>query len=188
MAIIKCKECGKEISDKAKKCPNCGYDFEKIKNAKDSKKKKIIIALCILLVVFSIPIISIIIIEIKEKKYELSDGNAYEIYKILEKHQSDFKDPSSVIVEKASTCNEIWDVEIKAKNSYGNYTSAKYLIVSDLFLDMDKFDEYCDTNEKRIKAINFLLEQKQCIEDGKSIYINEKDINAINERLKRNYK
>ncbi|MCI2068580.1 MAG: zinc ribbon domain-containing protein [Bacilli bacterium] len=25
MAIIKCPECGKEISDKAKACPNCGY-------------------------------------------------------------------------------------------------------------------------------------------------------------------
>lgn len=24
MALIKCKECGKEISDKASKCPNCG--------------------------------------------------------------------------------------------------------------------------------------------------------------------
>lgn len=23
--LIKCKECGKEISDKAEKCPNCGY-------------------------------------------------------------------------------------------------------------------------------------------------------------------
>lgn len=25
MALIKCVECGKEISDKAKTCPNCGY-------------------------------------------------------------------------------------------------------------------------------------------------------------------
>lgn len=25
MALIKCKECGKEISNKADKCPNCGY-------------------------------------------------------------------------------------------------------------------------------------------------------------------
>lgn len=25
MALIKCKECGKEISDKAKNCPYCGY-------------------------------------------------------------------------------------------------------------------------------------------------------------------
>ena len=24
MALIKCNECGKEISDKAKVCPNCG--------------------------------------------------------------------------------------------------------------------------------------------------------------------
>lgn len=29
MALIKCSECGKEISDKAKICPNCGVDFKK---------------------------------------------------------------------------------------------------------------------------------------------------------------
>lgn len=31
MALIKCPECGKEISDTAKSCPNCGY---KIHNKK----------------------------------------------------------------------------------------------------------------------------------------------------------
>ena len=25
MALIKCPECGKEISDKAESCPHCGY-------------------------------------------------------------------------------------------------------------------------------------------------------------------
>lgn len=25
MALIKCPECGKEISDQATSCPNCGY-------------------------------------------------------------------------------------------------------------------------------------------------------------------
>lgn len=30
MALIKCCECGKEISDKASACPNCGYPVEKI--------------------------------------------------------------------------------------------------------------------------------------------------------------
>jgi|GEM_PF-2598616 len=29
MSIIKCKECGKEISSKAKICPNCGAPFKK---------------------------------------------------------------------------------------------------------------------------------------------------------------
>lgn len=27
MALIKCPECNKEISDTAKKCPNCGYNL-----------------------------------------------------------------------------------------------------------------------------------------------------------------
>lgn len=28
MALIKCPECGKEVSDKAYNCPNCGYPFD----------------------------------------------------------------------------------------------------------------------------------------------------------------
>ena len=31
MALIKCPECGKEISDKAKACPECGYKMKKSK-------------------------------------------------------------------------------------------------------------------------------------------------------------
>ena len=31
MAIIKCPECGREISDSANQCPNCGYDLRKQK-------------------------------------------------------------------------------------------------------------------------------------------------------------
>lgn len=29
MSLIKCKECGKEISDTAKKCPNCGFEIKR---------------------------------------------------------------------------------------------------------------------------------------------------------------
>lgn len=39
MALIKCKECGKEISDKAKTCPNCGCPIFK-EVVKKIKKKK----------------------------------------------------------------------------------------------------------------------------------------------------
>lgn len=31
MALIKCPECGKEISDKAKACPECGYKRRKVR-------------------------------------------------------------------------------------------------------------------------------------------------------------
>lgn len=34
MSMINCPECGKEISDKAKACPNCGYSFEETKFCK----------------------------------------------------------------------------------------------------------------------------------------------------------
>lgn len=34
MALIKCPECGKEISDKAKACPNCGFCTEYEKESK----------------------------------------------------------------------------------------------------------------------------------------------------------
>ncbi|MGN0366749.1 MAG: hypothetical protein ACI4E5_12535 [Suilimivivens sp.] len=49
MALIKCSECGKEISDKAENCPNCGCPVQNnvtenstdIKNEQKSKKGKV---------------------------------------------------------------------------------------------------------------------------------------------------
>ena len=41
MALIKCSECGCEVSDKATACPNCGCPIEKtITTKKDEKSKK----------------------------------------------------------------------------------------------------------------------------------------------------
>ena len=34
LALIKCPECGKEISDNATNCPNCGYSFKNSKFCK----------------------------------------------------------------------------------------------------------------------------------------------------------
>lgn len=34
MSLINCPECGKEISDKAGKCPNCGYPIQRINHCK----------------------------------------------------------------------------------------------------------------------------------------------------------
>ena len=35
MALIKCPECGKEVSDEANCCPNCGYVLKKAKNVNE---------------------------------------------------------------------------------------------------------------------------------------------------------
>lgn len=60
MALIKCPECGKEISDAAKSCPNCGY---KIRNKININNKKILIIpvgviiliLCVAFIISSSP-------------------------------------------------------------------------------------------------------------------------------------
>ena len=39
MALIKCEDCGKEFSDKASACPNCGCPY---KNKKTEEEKEII--------------------------------------------------------------------------------------------------------------------------------------------------
>jgi flagellar basal body-associated protein FliL len=49
MALIKCSECGKEISDKAKMCVNCGNPIKKEKT-KRPKKKNILIVIIILVI------------------------------------------------------------------------------------------------------------------------------------------
>ncbi|OGY35235.1 MAG: hypothetical protein A3D99_01010 [Candidatus Andersenbacteria bacterium RIFCSPHIGHO2_12_FULL_45_11] len=40
MALIKCPECKKEISDKAGACPSCGYSVKAITVEQTSKKYK----------------------------------------------------------------------------------------------------------------------------------------------------
>ena len=87
------------------------------------------------------------------KKEELSNSSAYEILDILEKHQSDFKDPSSLILEKAFVCNDIWDIEIRAKNSYGDYTKSHYLIANDMFIDYDEIDDNAETTGEILDAL-----------------------------------
>jgi len=54
MAIIKCKECGKDVSDRATVCPHCGYVFaseeEKAKKAAMGTAARICLA-CVILIV-----------------------------------------------------------------------------------------------------------------------------------------
>lgn len=40
MSLIYCKECGKQISDKAEKCPNCGCPLNELESNSFSNKKE----------------------------------------------------------------------------------------------------------------------------------------------------
>ena len=66
--LIKCKECGKEIENNEKKCPNCGYPIKSIRNT------KIIIVIFVLVLL----LISILIINIQSKTRKNDNiGNIY---------------------------------------------------------------------------------------------------------------
>lgn len=54
MALIKCPECGKEISDTAKSCTNCGYRLKKLDIAKHRIISTYILIIGILLFVCTI--------------------------------------------------------------------------------------------------------------------------------------
>ena len=72
MALINCPECGREISDTVKQCPNCGFIL-KVKK-KRSKMSKIIASVIILIVIAGIA--SFIVIQaIKKQQEELATIN-----------------------------------------------------------------------------------------------------------------
>ena len=55
MALIKCKECGKEISDQATNCPNCGCPINDDTITKEVKaSKKVAIFIIVILVIVCI--------------------------------------------------------------------------------------------------------------------------------------
>ena len=58
MALVKCPECGHEISDTVKQCPNCVY---KIKGKKSINKKMVIIPIVIVLLICIVAIIKIVV-------------------------------------------------------------------------------------------------------------------------------
>jgi DNA-directed RNA polymerase subunit RPC12/RpoP len=52
MALINCKECSKQVSDKADKCPNCGFNIIKDKNTQAASKGCAYIFLGIAAIIF----------------------------------------------------------------------------------------------------------------------------------------
>ena len=52
MALIKCKECGRKISNKAKKCPHCGVTL--IEKEKTNKNLKIILIATLIIIIVGV--------------------------------------------------------------------------------------------------------------------------------------
>ena len=103
MALIKCPECGKKISENAESCPNCGEPTYK-KMTKDISKinKKLVIT--IILVIFLIGIVSLFV-------FNKNKNISYISYKDYEKLYSN-KSTAIVVVmmEKSKYCTQYKEV------------------------------------------------------------------------------
>ena len=116
MALIKCPECGRDVSDSAITCPNCGYPLKqdqtekktelKIKNSFDSrivkkprkdKNKKIIVPGLILLVII---IIIGIVFKIKERNEKIVTAT-----KNIETELSKISDLKGEVYYYVKACN-----------------------------------------------------------------------------------
>ena len=54
MALIKCSECGEEVSEDATSCPKCGHPVKAVTIEKTGKKWKRLILIAVLMFIFGI--------------------------------------------------------------------------------------------------------------------------------------
>lgn len=131
MALVKCSECGKEISDTIKKCPNCGY-----KNKKKLNKKKIIIICIISLVLLIGGCVSIIAIK---------NNNTKQQEKLVQEYDS-------LIVETGA---KIYVNGVLAQYYSGGIVGAWYDCIKDRYCKdfNNSIKNYINQNEKGLTTL-----------------------------------
>lgn len=144
MALIKCKECGKEISDKATTCPGCGAKTEMAINNNNNNNKNIIIAISIIVIIATIGITTYFI-RTSNSLYKYSR----ETIEILEQYQNadlTNKEASRKIKNLHDVINsKSRNEELTKSISLGKLASELYLIsieLEDNKLSNSKIDEY----------------------------------------------
>ena len=116
MTLIKCPECGKEISDKAKKCPHCGIkckneneiktrnEFDKIKKSNNYSIVVVISNVCPYSEIFK-PILEDVVQEYNVNIYYLNiDSN---FYNSVDLDTSVYGTPTTIIYKNDKVINNI---------------------------------------------------------------------------------
>ena len=108
MALIKCPECQKEISDQSKACPNCGYRLNSMSTERKSEIRKIVISVIIIIAT----IILMIVI------YDACTVSTDELMEDLRKSKQELKDIQDEIddLEEQKRWND-WLIEYYEKNN-----------------------------------------------------------------------
>ncbi len=190
MALIKCFECGKEVSDTSKKCIHCGAKIKKNKEVKKSKKKLILILISIILIIGIILTIFILFKE-DEVQTNLRDETKNQV-EIITEYINIRENPniSSDIIGKVyqgeiydvlseNTTSEYKWIEIETSNGIRGYISGIEDYVKKLYLNNE-------LNEDEPTIDNSITNNEDANEKPNNIDNNQNNLNTSNNNSQNN--
>ena len=138
MALINCKECGKEMSSTVKKCPHCGYKNEQLKGETKEKRanfikkyKKVIIIGIIVVIVGIVGIVGYNQQMVKKAEKERIQAeieantlneNEKVVAKIVKKYQGALKNPESMQIFEIRKYDSFVLMDTSGQNGFGGTT------------------------------------------------------------------
>ncbi len=159
MSMINCPECGKEISDKAKSCPNCGYILHNM------KKKKFVVSIIIFMIIIMLVAIGFFLQQTNKKQNE----NINAISKSIE-NMKNGKIPTqkeyNEIADKYKKLNNDQKKTIKNTNvfeQFGKFDLNKMNAVSTQINDIDDNIPFSDIISIKKKYDQLLKEEQKYI-------------------------
>lgn len=204
MALIKCPECGKEISDKAGVCPECGYPISQKPSKMRSKK---VVYVCCTVVVLGLIVGCVLYINVSNNNKAIEYYNqAFELYqndKLTEakevlKDISDYKDTNNLLEKIENRENEIRE-EQYVENYYsavelyqnGNFTQATEIFNSlpeNLEIDNETIDieAILENIELYKQCVSQIIHFSKSLKDPDSLEIKEVHYSAKSEKLDKN--
>lgn len=146
MALIKCKECGKDISDTAKVCINCGAKTEK---AKRDNKNIVKLGITILIII----LLASVIFAIYSHNPKIKVCN--KAINILEKYKKDEINTPKLMNKLKTLSNEAEALSKKARKSetqldLSNISITLYLMSNEISNTYYYWSSHAETSDSKI--------------------------------------
>lgn len=177
MALIKCNECGKEMSDTVKKCPHCGYTNkylkqDKVNNGKNFIKQHIkVISIIVIVLVVGVVVFTVYNKKIEQNRIqaEIQANTLTDDEKIGAKAvnilKSNLKNQDSLNVyeiwyRKTQTSAEQVLIDYSAQNGFGGSNRNVAMVENDKFWGSDsKADNKITKYTKQDEMVEILMAQ-----------------------------
>lgn len=143
MALIKCPECNKEISEFAKTCPSCGY---KIKSPKQKKRNKVNLGIILLVATVCIGVIVIYSINKRNQALEKLDKEIIEFTEYPQRPQS-YTDLSFLLQSDTWSISNDAFSSIRATKMWGQMNNIPFEQTK-IYTEWDSYYKYQFTKKK----------------------------------------